>query len=315
MRIKKEAEELLSRVKEEEEEEEESESEESSSEESSEEEPAPKPLYKPAFISKRDRNTAPTTLSYEEEETRRAAEEAERKASAHKLVEETLSRTLADKEKEDIFPFLDDTDGLDPEAEFEEWKLRELKRLARDKEERYAREKEREEVEARRALPEAVRLKEDLEHARKTREEKQKGKQVFLQKYHHKGAFYADDEIMKKHDYSAPTEGTIKDATALPKVLQVRDFGKMSRTKWTHLVAEDTTDRQAGWAAEKGGRKGEGAYYGIQSNQQQQGCYNCGYLDHARKDCPFPPKGQDEREAEASQRWKGKGMGWWKGEG
>lgn len=39
------------------------------------------------------------------------------------------------------------------------------------------REKEREEVEARRALPEQLRLKEDTERAKKSREEKQKGNQ------------------------------------------------------------------------------------------------------------------------------------------
>jgi microfibrillar-associated protein 1 len=38
--------------------------------------------------------------------------------------------------------------------------------------------------------PESERLKEDLEFAEKTRKAKPKGKQVFLQKFHHKGAFY-----------------------------------------------------------------------------------------------------------------------------
>lgn len=83
------------------------------------------------------------------------------------------------------------------------------------------REKDREEVEARRAMPETLRMKEDMERAQKTRDEKKKGSQgmsrseivffflfsfsrsvadlsvtdvdflpVFLQKYHHKGAFY-----------------------------------------------------------------------------------------------------------------------------
>lgn len=33
---------------------------------------------------------------------------------------------------------MDDTDGLDPEGEFEAWKLRELMRLKRDREARYA---------------------------------------------------------------------------------------------------------------------------------------------------------------------------------
>lgn len=58
-------------------------------------------------------------------------------------------------------------------------------------------------------MPEGLRMKEDLERAKKSRDDKQKGQQgacllsrrsadqltpspfaVFLQKYHHKGAFY-----------------------------------------------------------------------------------------------------------------------------
>ena len=85
---------------------------------------------------------------------------------------------------------MDDTDGLDPEGEFEAWRLRELARIKRDKEEAVKRELEREEIERRRALPEEQRLKEDLEHAEKSRKEKPKGQQKFLQKYWHKGAFH-----------------------------------------------------------------------------------------------------------------------------
>lgn len=93
-------------------------------------------------------------------------------------------------EKEKETPDIDDTDGLDADAEFEAWRLRELGRIKRDKEEQLARELEREEIERRRALPEEQRLKEDLEHAKKTRESKPKGQQKFLQKYWHKGAFH-----------------------------------------------------------------------------------------------------------------------------
>ena len=87
-------------------------------------------------------------------------------------------------------PDVDDTDGLDPEGEFEAWRLRELARIKRDKEDAVRRELEREEVERRRALPEEQRLKEDLEHAEKSRQDKPKGQQKFLQKYWHKGAFH-----------------------------------------------------------------------------------------------------------------------------
>lgn len=95
-----------------------------------------------------------------------------------------------EEEKEEEVIDVDDTDGVDASAEFDAWRLRELARIKRDKEAEIAREQEREEVERRRALPEEQRLKEDLEHAKQSREEKPKGKQMFLQKYWHKGAFH-----------------------------------------------------------------------------------------------------------------------------
>ena len=87
-------------------------------------------------------------------------------------------------------PDVDDTDGLDPEGEFEAWRLRELARIRREKEDAAARDAERAEVERRRALPEAQRLREDTARAAQSRAEKPKGQQKFLQKYWHKGAFH-----------------------------------------------------------------------------------------------------------------------------
>jgi hypothetical protein len=98
--------------------------------------------------------------------------------------------TNPEEEKEEIIPDVDDADGLDPAGEFEAWRLRELGRIKKEKEEELRREEEREEIERRRALPEEQRMKEDLERANKLREEKPKGKQKFLQKYWHKGAFH-----------------------------------------------------------------------------------------------------------------------------
>jgi microfibrillar-associated protein 1 len=98
--------------------------------------------------------------------------------------------TFTAEEKEAEIPDIDDTDGLDPEAEFEAWRLRELARIKREKEAQVQRELEREEIERRRALPEEQRLEEDTENAKRTRDEKPKGQQKFLQKYWHKGAFH-----------------------------------------------------------------------------------------------------------------------------
>lgn len=213
----------------------------------------------------------------EEAELKLQAELEERRKQSTYLAGEAIKRGLAEKESGDRQPELDDTDGLDPEGEFEAWKLRELMRIKRDREAMYAREKEREEIEARRAIPEALRLKEDTERAKKLREEKManRGQHAFLQKYHHKGAFYTDEnaDVLSKHDFHAATQDTVVSIDSLPKVMQVRNYGKMGRTKYTHLADQDTTDRAAGWAAS--GRPG-GSMGRQGADNLGKGCFNCG---------------------------------------
>jgi hypothetical protein len=164
----------------------------------------PFPRRARATISERDALAQDT-----EEALKIQAQQAEdRRKESHDLVAQTIRRELAEstffhsfaafiadflghaEEKEADVNEVDDTDGLDPTAEFEAWRLRELARIKTEKEEELEREEEKEEVERRRALPEERRLKEDLEHAKKLRDEKPKGQQMFLQKYWHKGAFY-----------------------------------------------------------------------------------------------------------------------------
>lgn len=89
----------------------------------------------------------------------------------------------------DLQPDVDDTDGIDAEAEFDSWRARELARLLRDKQAKAAVDEERAEIERRRAMPEEQRLAEDLAHAEETRN-REKGEMGFLQKYYHKGAFH-----------------------------------------------------------------------------------------------------------------------------
>ncbi|GAA5906929.1 uncharacterized protein JCM6883_005735 [Sporobolomyces salmoneus] len=257
---------------------------------SEEEEEPLKPIYKPVFVSKRNRDTIverEKELDPEIVEAKRTAEIEKQKEQSKNLVADSIVRELAQKETEAVQPDVDDTDGLDPEGEFEEWKLRELTRLKRDKEARYALEKVKEEVEARRSMPEALRLKEDTERAEKSRKEKKKGSQVFLQKYHHKGAFHQDQEILQKHDYTAPTISTV-DVSSLPSVLQKRNFGKMSQSKYTHLADQDTSRKDGGFGGGGGSSMKPGAgggAGGIGGGSNGNGCFNCGG-PHLKRDCP-----------------------------
>ncbi|KAF9454943.1 hypothetical protein P691DRAFT_620767, partial [Macrolepiota fuliginosa MF-IS2] len=253
----------------------------SSEYESESEEEAPKPLFRPVFVPKRARMTIAEkeALGEDSEEMQRKREQEveERRKQSHDMVAESIRRELAEKEKEDQIPDIDDTDGLDPAGEFEAWRLRELSRIKKEKEEELLREQEREDIERRRALPEEQRLREDMTRAEKLRAEKPKGQQKFLQKYWHKGAFHQDEEILKRHDFTEATESTV-DVTLLPKVMQVRNFGKRSRTKYTHLLDQDTTASTGGFGGTAPVKQGG---TGIDAG----GCFLCGG-PHLKKDCP-----------------------------
>lgn len=157
---------------------------------------------------------------------------------------------------------VDDTDDIDPDAEYQAWRLRELLRIKRDRDALAAREAERDALEARRALPAEQRLAEDVADAERQREEKLAERRVeadaarggdlgsganagpLLQKFHHRGAFYQDEDIVRRK-HTGPVEGEPRDRVAnLPRSLQrrsVNDVGKRGATRWTHLANEDTS--------------------------------------------------------------------------
>lgn len=78
-----------------------------------------------------------------------------------------------------------------------------------------------------------------------------KGKYKFLQKYFHRGAFYLDEEQdVFKRDFAQATLEDHFDKTILPKVMQVKNFGRCGRTKYTHLVDQDTTVFDSPWCSD-----------------------------------------------------------------
>ncbi|XP_023213590.1 microfibrillar-associated protein 1-like, partial [Centruroides sculpturatus] len=143
------------------------------------------------------------------------------------------------------------TDDENDEAAYESWKLRELKRIKRDKEEKERYEKERMEVERIHNLTEEERRSEQRNNPRTITNKAAKGKYKFLQKYYHRGAFFMDEEEnIFKRDFSAPTLEDHFNKTILPKVMQVKNFGRSGRTKYTHLADQDTTLFDSPWVIE-----------------------------------------------------------------
>ncbi|TPX48397.1 hypothetical protein SeMB42_g00024 [Synchytrium endobioticum] len=220
-----------------------------------EEDEAPRPLFKPVFLPKNVRVTISQMKADEVDEAelqaRREKELEERRKEAHNMVAEDLKKEQAEATAtvKNLVTDVDDTDGLDEDAEFEAWKLRELLRIKRDRMEAAARVEEEVEKERRRNMTDTEIIAENA----KLNPDQPKSKQRFMQKYFHKGAYYQDDakEVLESHDFSQPTLEDRFDRTILPEVMQVKNFGRSGRTKWKHLVAEDTTQFDAGWAAQQ----------------------------------------------------------------
>nr|CAG4651960.1 EOG090X08WT [Triops cancriformis] len=251
----KQEEELLTREEEGQFEEEEEES--SSYEEYTDSEEDTGPRLKPVFVRKRDRVTVNDQEKELEKEkqaelaAQRLAEE--RRKETLKLVELEIRREKAEKEEKTLQAGIASivTDDEDEEAAYESWKLRELRRVKRDREEKEALEKEREEIERWRNMTDEERRSELQKNPKLVTNQAAKGKYKFLQKYYHRGAFFMDkEEDLLRRDYTAATLEDQFDKTILPKVMQVKNFGRSGRTKYTHLVDQDTSVHDSPWYAE-----------------------------------------------------------------
>ncbi|XP_063830020.1 microfibrillar-associated protein 1 [Ostrinia nubilalis] len=215
------------------------------------------PRVKPVFVRASERMTVAERerkmKQQKKEEVEARKEKEERRREALKLVEETIRSEQRHTQGEQKEGNIDDvcTDDENDELEYEAWKLREMKRIKRDKEEREAAEKELLAIERMRNMTEEERRVEQRINPKQVTNKAVKGKYKFLQKYYHRGAFYLDkEEEVFKQDFSGPTLDDHFDKTVLPKVMQVKKFGRSGRTKYTHLVDQDTTEFDSAWSNE-----------------------------------------------------------------
>ena len=265
----------------------------------------PTSVSKPLFVPKSKRGTVAEVEAqqqkHEEAEKRRAAEAEKRAIQSRALVAEAVSAAGGkggassnnDNEGDEFdtgeaggeyIPVPDDTDPAEedsPEkclAERDAWEVRELIRILRDVDEALEREKERKELERRRALTDGERLEEDRrsgryrapgEERRRQRDKDDKNS-TYLQRYHHRGAFYMDEDTLanageddvrhRAAEYSRAATGEDKvDKSALPEVMQVKKFGFAGYgTKYKGLAKEDTTDKQLDFLPVRGSSSGAG---------------------------------------------------------
>jgi microfibrillar-associated protein 1 len=237
------------------------EEEESSEEEDSSSDDEPKkPMLAPKFISKAQRMKQQNAQPVKSAEAIAAEEERRRKEKADEMLQAQMERDQAARaagkkawdDEDNIEEEVDDTDGLDHEAEYAAWKLRELKRVRRDRLAIEEKEKEREEIERRRALTAEEREAEDKAYIEAQKDEQEgKGKMAYMQKYFHKGAFFQGDEeqdeevkaALNRDLAGARFEDETSSKEVLPEYMRIRDMsklGKKGRTKYSDLKSEDT---------------------------------------------------------------------------
>ena len=190
----------------------------------------------------------------------------------------------------------DDTDPTEEDspdlilAERDAWEVRELIRMLRDIDQSLAQEKERKELERRRGLTDEERLTEDKQSGRyrapgESRRQKtvDNNKKNYLQKFHHRGAFYMDEETLEqagpddiRHraaEYSRSATGEDNIKSELPEVMQVKNFGLAGySTKYKGLAKEDTTDKKLDFLPiQKGTGRGNGEGGHKNSNSRGDG--------------------------------------------
>jgi len=220
-------------------------------------------MLKPVFVSKTQRETLKEREMIEQE-AERAKEKTkerllERKAESKVILVDTIKQADVERDVNDAsdIELIDDNDEINEAEEYDLWKIRELKRIKRNRDEASTRIKELEWIEKRRNMTDEERAEDDLklDASAKFREEtKEFG---FMQKYYHRGGFFQDkavsgEEPLYLRDYHQPLAEEKYDKNLLPQAMQLRrgQFGKKGQVKHTHLTDVDTTDPTA-WSQGK----------------------------------------------------------------
>lgn len=209
-------------------------------------------MPRPVFIAKNRR------MKHEpdDDEKARIAEEqaVAEKAARRREAQGLVAHILAEEENRDDAWGMDDDlpddedREEDREAEYALWKVRELLRIKRDRDQEaeWKQKRSGEAVEPRKEDPQEPGVGSS---DGKEKEETEKRKPAFLQKHYKMGPFFLETEEDGRYkediynrDFNAGTREDTIQKQALLAPLQVRrgDLGRAGRSKYTHLAAEDT---------------------------------------------------------------------------
>ena len=201
-------------------------------------------LAKPVFVSKKDRETIKSNNNDDGnsfgnsmmiQTTWKSTDEVlKRQQETREILKQMAVNEFKGETDGNTFDDIDTDDEKDKAKEYDAWKLRELERL-------------RLEWQAKNGVSDIA--EEDLQVKQSGGDRQER---AFMQKYYHQGAFFQSvsdnkhasggvEEVYKKDYASAPTGEDRFNKSVLPEVMQVRNFGKRGRTKWTHLSKEDTS--------------------------------------------------------------------------
>merc|ERR1712062_510962 len=134
-----------------------------------------------------------------------------RRRESLRIVETCVKEIIEDEKQTKMDPLILQmqevcTDDDNEEDEYDGWKLRELKRMKKDREEMELARKEAADVQRRRNMTDEE-LRWDLRTTpRVITNKSMKGRYKFMQKYYHKGSFYMEkDEQIYSRDFSSAT--------------------------------------------------------------------------------------------------------------
>jgi microfibrillar-associated protein 1 len=243
---------------------------------SSEDEPAPL-MAKPLFVPKRKRlhleqEKLETERALKEQEEAAKKQEQQRKMQSRALVAQVVSTVgpgaaddgnVSEDEEGLALRMLDDKDDVDPDTERDLWEVRELGRLLEEIDRLRKKEQEEAEYRRRQQLTDKQAQAEDEASGRYQQpgmnrmlpQDGIKDQPKYLQKYFHRGAYYMDEDEMDEDDVrrrakeyergvteSAKSRGDIR---KLPQIMQVKQFGRASQSKYQGLTKEDTSNKES----------------------------------------------------------------------